>query len=184
MIKPNSLLWYVLAAVSIGGCRPSSDTAPSVEVEAPSRQRLTSLGPTPRPTATPVVPSPTPILRPTEAPTPQPLPELPPGAKCSVHDVLLQRDSVRILYGSPQEPRKGYFRDRFKAAQQSFPYSNQSVEGGCAVSPEFPTHKPVIFCPQCRAAENEWVKAEDEQIKAAKGVKLPVWNAATPTSAM
>jgi hypothetical protein len=47
------------------------------------------------------------------------------------------------------------------------------------VSLSSPTHKNVIFCSEYRAAENEWVKAEDERIKEQTAVKLPEWDSPT-----
>lgn len=69
---------------------------------------------------------------------------------CHVHGVDLQRDVVRIIYGTFQQVPQGYI--AFEAA--NFPMANEEVRGPCWEEPA--KHREVLFCSACREAKNEW----------------------------
>ena len=69
---------------------------------------------------------------------------------CHVHGVELQRDRVRIIYGTFRPVPQGYL--DFEAA--NFPMANDETRGPCWVEPE--TDREVLFCTACREAKSEW----------------------------
>lgn len=82
---------------------------------------------------------------------------------CPVHHLLLQKDTVEIIYGLLAE-RPAYD----KAHEKQFPYSNLWVGGGCVVMVEIdpcagkeiqssPQRAEVLYCPKCRVAEKHWL---------------------------
>ncbi len=69
--------------------------------------------------------------------------------RCKVHNRPLEGDSVPVRYGLIK------FRDEYRTAQrESFPHAKKFVMGGCRVGPA--SESPVMFCPDCRAAESVW----------------------------
>jgi hypothetical protein len=63
---------------------------------------------------------------------------------CPLHKAILNIDEVRVEYGRP-----AFWRD----AEQFFPYSNRTLNGGCIVGPT--KYGIVMFCPICRGREAE-----------------------------
>jgi TonB family protein len=73
--------------------------------------------------------------------------------RCKVHDRLLRKDKVRIVYGLIG------FVDRYlENREKFFPNSNTIAFGGCVVSEESPSYAEVAYCQVCRKAEAQWHK--------------------------
>lgn len=70
---------------------------------------------------------------------------------CHVHGCPLQRGAAQVVYGlvfpDPEER---------PARRRLFPNARTVVLGGCRVGPE--TTWEVRFCPDCRAAEESWLR--------------------------
>lgn len=69
---------------------------------------------------------------------------------CHVHGVALQRDMVRIIYGSFQPVPQGYL--DHEAA--NFPMANDEARGPCWE--ETAKHREVLFCTACRESKIAW----------------------------
>lgn len=73
---------------------------------------------------------------------------------CPLHQVVLQKDTLKIAYGLV--PGEACDSNRVKAAAQFFPYANSIVYGGCVTDPDSPKTEEVLYCPKCRAVEKTW----------------------------
>jgi hypothetical protein len=84
--------------------------------------------------------------------------------RCHVHNQVLQKDWVKILYG-----RIGHTKEFIEARQKLFPYSNKVAYGGCVryvakdaktgrIVKRSPDFKQVTYCSECRSAEYLWRK--------------------------
>jgi hypothetical protein len=73
------------------------------------------------------------------------------SATCPLHQVPLIPGECSAVYGlwSPG-------REYDDARERLFPNSHLQAPQGCFYSADFPKRVPVMFCPQCRAAELEW----------------------------
>ncbi len=146
--------WWVVLPLFFTGCNPSLDTpSRSADVQNNGSPALivTALTPIPVPA---LVPVPTLVPNPTQV-TQKPFAL---GGTCRVHHVLLQRDSVKIQYGLPQTNINNHFEDRYAALLQFFPNSNKLIGGGCLIGANSPVFEDVLFCPQCRLAEDDWLR--------------------------
>jgi hypothetical protein len=72
------------------------------------------------------------------------------GATCPVHHVMLQEDVVPIHYGLIRISEQEH-----NLRTKRFPYANSSHLGGCCVQDT--RRARVMFCPECREAEKEWM---------------------------
>jgi hypothetical protein len=85
-------------------------------------------------------------------------PHLAAGSPCPVHAAPLREARVPIA--------RGYiireFSDKYRSARESeFPFANDYVWGGCDGFPGQPTQTTVLFCPECRKAQDQWMKTHD-----------------------
>ena len=78
--------------------------------------------------------------------------------KCEVHGVVLQLMKVPVIYGLPM------FDDSFerliKAREALFPNAKSHVLGGCTLGTIGSVFEALV-CSDCRAAEQEWEKANN-----------------------
>ena len=91
-----------------------------------------------------------------KAPTPPVRPvldaRLPGKTRCEVHDLAFLEDVVPIRYGLPSFHAK-----LAEARSTRFPHASRSFAGGCVVGAS--REARVLYCPECREAEREWVAA-------------------------
>jgi TonB family protein len=75
--------------------------------------------------------------------------------RCEIHHMPLVEDTIRITYGliDITEFAPGYF----EASDSIFPNANTEVFGGCVITEESPEYARVMYCPQCRIAEEMWL---------------------------
>jgi hypothetical protein len=85
---------------------------------------------------------------------PQPLTDGYPAA-CPVHGTPLREDVVRIVYGLIGDPLPG----TSEARASQFPYASPFEWGGCCVWKGQPRRARVMYCPDCRAAQDRWFEA-------------------------
>jgi len=76
-----------------------------------------------------------------------------PQRTCQVHGIPLVKKVVPLGYGLPPRPSEEYL----QARKTSFPNSMLDANGGCVVNP-FYRRARVWLCPECNAAESEWLK--------------------------
>ncbi|HEY0075161.1 MAG TPA: hypothetical protein VGB77_13770 [Abditibacteriaceae bacterium] len=76
---------------------------------------------------------------------------------CEVHEMKLQKDVVPISYGLFAPPDLNYV----KAMSTLFPHSSQIFKGGCVVEKQ--RYAEVLYCTQCREAEEVWSKTNANQ---------------------
>jgi hypothetical protein len=74
---------------------------------------------------------------------------------CRVHNLPLKEDAVPIAYGLVGMGEDGYA----DAMPTQFPYAATHVLGGCVSGPASPTRALVMYCPECRVAQAEWLRA-------------------------
>ena len=72
--------------------------------------------------------------------------------KCEKHGVALESGTAPVHYGMPAAPPTGYL----EALRNQFPNSFLFVLGGCVIDDESQPENEVMFCPECRSAEEIW----------------------------
>ena len=84
--------------------------------------------------------------------------------RCKVHGDILEEDKVRIAYGLTMFDYEAY-----EAKERLFPNAHTEVGGGCIVPMDPVAHEPrpknalVLYCQQCRIAEQEFNKSRREK---------------------
>lgn len=76
------------------------------------------------------------------------------SAICEVHNIQMQRTSVRVTYGL-----FGYnasAQARYEASKTAFPHAQTSFPGGCVVSSHSATNAFIYTCPECKKAASRW----------------------------
>lgn len=71
---------------------------------------------------------------------------------CKVHDEILKKDKVEIVYGLV-----GFKRGYLEAEERQFPNSNTVIYGGCLV--DYAKYAEVLYCRKCRMAKAKWIQA-------------------------
>lgn len=79
---------------------------------------------------------------------------------CEVHGLVLERMQVRVIYGLPVNDNS--FTELTKSRQDLFPNAKTHVLGGCRLG-AIGSHIEDLVCPGCRAAEQEWEKANNRK---------------------
>lgn len=72
---------------------------------------------------------------------------------CPIHETDLLEGTASIAYGLIMLP-EGYF----EARDRLFPLANATFMGGCIVSDDSPREETVKYCPDCRHAEELWIR--------------------------
>jgi len=96
-----------------------------------------------------------------------------PEGMCEVHNSRLSASIVRLDYGLQTAPGIAYR----TARKTEFPHSYLYANGGCVSNPFFRWAR-VRACPNCNAAEKEWLKTH--QWGPAEGEKSPLKATAPP----
>ena len=74
-------------------------------------------------------------------------------AECSVHNIRLKKDTVRIYYGLPPRPTDEYI----SSTKRKFPNAGGPVNGGCIVNPFFRWAR-IKSCSKCTAVRSKWLE--------------------------
>jgi len=78
--------------------------------------------------------------------------------RCQVHGVILQRMLVPVIYGRPVDDTS--FETLIKSRADLFPNAKSHVLGGCTLG-AIGLHFEESVCPECRATERDWEKANN-----------------------
>lgn len=73
--------------------------------------------------------------------------------KCKVHNTLLRKDRVDIIYGL-----MGFQKGYWQARKKLFPNANSYIGGGCVVETDSPRYAEVLYCVHCRKAAGKWAR--------------------------
>jgi hypothetical protein len=72
---------------------------------------------------------------------------------CPIHNCVMRKKRIRIMYGFPVGPMGGYMEER----EKSFPNCDDYLLGGCEVGLENqPLRKTKYVCDECNSAREKW----------------------------